>query len=104
MTEFKWRGFVLGESEWEKQGGQRGDWPMGRGVAEEKREEREMGGGQGPFKEERSECVQEVLLVSSAEDRPKSGQYRCLSTNVYRFHSASCMLTYWSIKQHCETG
>lgn len=37
-TELRWRGFLLGESKLEKEGGERGDRPLGTGVAEKKRE------------------------------------------------------------------
>lgn len=36
-TELAWRRFLLGESEREKAGGERGDWALRTGVAEEKR-------------------------------------------------------------------
>lgn len=32
------------------------------------RKEKDMGGGQGPIKRDRSECTQEVLPVAAAED------------------------------------
>ena len=35
---------------------------------EDREKEGEIGGWQGPFKREHSECAQEVLLVATAED------------------------------------
>lgn len=71
MTERKWRGFLLGEIEWEKGGEERENQPLGTGVQKRREErkkdrkkreterdrERELGGGQGPFKRGHGECL-----------------------------------------------
>lgn len=60
-------GFISGEGTRGKRGKEaRRETETGRDG--ERKEQIEMGGGQGPFRREHSECVQEVLLVAAAQD------------------------------------
>lgn len=71
--------FPRGESEWKRGEWESGDQPLRTGVTEDKRRERErdrqrqrqkegkMGGGQGPYKRELSECAQVVFFAATAK-------------------------------------
>ena len=52
----------------ESRSGRREARQIDKQTNEDREKEREMGGRQGPFKREHSECAQEVLLVATAED------------------------------------
>lgn len=61
MTGLRWRGFILGESEWEKGQGRLASGSVRREESETDRQtDKEMGDGKSPFKGEGNKCAQEV--------------------------------------------
>lgn len=61
-------GFISGEGTRGKREAERVGGKTETGRDGERKEQREMGGGQGRFRREHSECPQEVLLVAAAQD------------------------------------